>query len=162
MTIGQFPFTRMRRIRLKSFARELCRESVLTANDLILPMFVIEGKGKTEDVTSMPGVCRHSVDMLITQAKKAHSLGIPAVAIFPVISKNKKSLDAKAAWDPKGLVPETIKALKKAIPSLGVITDIALDPYTSHGQDGLLDHSGEIMNDETVEALVKQAITDCP
>jgi porphobilinogen synthase len=158
MSIGQFPFTRMRRIRLKSFARDLCRESMLTANDLILPMFVIEGKGKTEHIASMPGVCRHSIDVLITHAKKAHALGIPAVAIFPVISKNKKSLDAKAAWDAKGLVPEAIKAIKKEIPSLGVISDIALDPYTSHGQDGLLDRSGEIMNDETVDALVRQAL----
>ncbi len=158
MTIGQFPFTRMRRIRMKSFARDLCRENVLTPKDLILPLFVLEGRGKTESIDSMPGVHRFTLDKLVSEAKKAHALGIPAVAIFPVVSKAKKSVDAKAAWDPKGLVPETVKALKKEIPSLGVITDIALDPYTTHGQDGLLDAEGEILNDETVEALVKQAL----
>lgn len=158
MTIGQFPFTRMRRIRMKSFARDLCRESVLTPKDLILPLFVLEGRGKSEEVESMPGVSRLSLDKIIPLAKKAHALGIPAVAIFPVLGKNKKSLDAKAAWDPKGLVPETIRALKKEIPTLGIITDIALDPYTTHGQDGLLDKEGEILNDETVAALVKQAL----
>lgn len=158
MTIGHYPFTRMRRVRMKPFARDLCRETVLTPKDLILPMFVLEGQGKTEAISSMPGVLRYTVDKLIIEARKAHALGIPAIAIFPVISKNKKSLDAKAAWDPKGLVPETIKALKKEIPELGVITDVALDPYTSHGQDGLIDADGEILNDETVEALVKQAL----
>lgn len=158
MTIGQFPFTRMRRIRMKSFARDLCRETTITAKDLILPMFVLEGRGKAEAIASMPGVFRFTIDKLILEAKKAHALGIPAVAIFPVINKSKKSLDAKAAWDPKGLVPEAIKALKKEIPDLGIITDVALDPYTIHGQDGLIDDQGEILNDETVDALVKQAL----
>lgn len=143
---------------MKSFARDLCRENTLTPHDLILPMFVLEGKNRSEKIESMPGISRLSIDKTIIQAKKAHSLGIPAIAIFPVIGQNKKSLDAKAAWDPKGLVPEAIRAIKKEIPTMGIITDVALDPYTSHGQDGLIDSSGEILNDETVDALVKQAL----
>ena len=158
MTTGIFPFTRMRRIRMKKFARDLRRENTLTSNDLILPLFVLEGQGKEENVESMPGVNRYSIDKLVKKASEAVNLGIPAVALFPVIGKSKKSLDAKAAWDPKGLVPEAIKALKKNFPSLGIITDIALDPYTTHGQDGLIDDSGEILNDATVDALVKQAL----
>jgi porphobilinogen synthase len=158
MTNGQYPSTRMRRIRLKGFARDLCRETTLSPKDLVLPLFVLEGENRVEPVESMPGVFRYSIDNLILQAKKAHNLGIPAIALFPVVSSDQKSLDAKAAWNPHGLVPEAIKALKKELPTLGVITDIALDPYTSHGQDGLINSSGEIMNDETVEALVNQAL----
>jgi porphobilinogen synthase len=159
MTIGHFPFTRMRRIRMKSFARDLRREHHLTAQDLILPLFVKEGAGKPEPVTSMPGVFRHSVSQLLEVAAEAFHAGIPAVALFPVIGKSKKSLDAKAAWDDKGLVPETIRAIKKKLPELGIITDVALDPYTTHGQDGLIDKAGEILNDATVAALVKQALS---
>ncbi len=158
MTTGHFPFTRMRRIRMKSFARDLRRENNLTAHDLILPLFVKEGAGKPEPVESMPGVCRYSIDSLIQVATEASLAGIPAIALFPVIGKAKKSVDAKAAWDDKGLVPEAIRAIKKKLPQLGIITDIALDPYTTHGQDGLINRFGEIMNDETVGALVKQSL----
>ena len=158
MTTGHFPFTRMRRIRMKSFARDLCRETILTASDLILPVFILEGKNKTEAISSMPGVFRYSLDKLLGRAGEAVELGIPAIALFPVIDSNKKSTDAKGAWDDKGLVPTAIKAIKKQFPTLGIITDIALDPYTSHGQDGLIDKNGEVMNDETVAALVKQAL----
>jgi len=157
-TLGHFPHTRMRRIRMKHFARELCSEANLKATDLIMPMFVIEGRGRNEPVSSMPGISRLSVDQLVKQATEAHKLGIPAIALFPVISDSKKSADAKSAWDPKGLVPQAIKSLKDALPSLGVITDIALDPYTTHGQDGLVNKQGHILNDETVDALVKQAL----
>jgi len=148
----------MRRVRMKGFARELRRETILTASDLILPLFLLEGKNKTEAISSMPGVFRYSLDKLLEKAREAVELGIPAIALFPVIDKNKKSNDAKAAWDDKGLIPTAIKAIKKQFPTLGVITDIALDPYTSHGQDGLIDKNGEVMNDETVAALVKQAL----
>jgi porphobilinogen synthase len=158
MTTGHFPFTRMRRVRMKGFARELRRETILTASDLILPLFLLEGKNKTEAISSMPGVFRYSLDKLLEKAGEAVELGIPAIALFPVIDKNKKSTDAKAAWDDKGLIPTAIKAIKKQFPALGVITDIALDPYTSHGQDGLIDKNGEVMNDETVAALVRQAL----
>jgi porphobilinogen synthase len=148
----------MRRIRLKGFARDLCRETVLTASDLILPVFILEGKNKAEAIDSMPGVYRFTLDKLLEKAGEAVELGIPALALFPVIGQERKSSDAKAAWDEKGLVPTAIKAIKKQFPTLGVITDIALDPYTSHGQDGLVDKNGEVMNDETVAALVKQAL----
>ena len=158
MTFGTFPATRMRRIRTKKFSRDLRRETTLRPQDLILPLFVLEGRGKTEEVASMPGVSRNSIDRLLPIAEKAHSLGIPALAIFPVIDAKKKSLDAKEAWNPKGLVPEVVAQLKKKFPDLGIITDIALDPYTSHGQDGLLGSDGDILNDETTVALVKQAL----
>lgn len=158
MTHGIFPLTRMRRIRMKSFARDLRRENTLTPQDLILPLFVMEGRGQEVNVESMPGVARYTLDKLLNIAAEAHDLGIPAIALFPVVSKNLKTLDAKAAWDPKGLIPETIRSLKKNLPELGIITDIALDPFTTHGQDGLTDEQGEILNDETVAALVKQAI----
>lgn len=158
MAVGSFPHTRMRRIRMQKFARDLCRENTLSSSDLILPTFVLEGTSKSEEIKSMPGVHRHSIDRLINVAAEANSLGIPALALFPVIDSHHKSLDAKAAWDDAGLIPRTIKALKERFPDLGIITDVALDPYTSHGQDGLLDAHGEILNDETVAALVKQAL----
>lgn len=156
---GVFPGTRMRRMRRDEFSRRLMRESVLTAADLIYPVFVLEGTKKTEPVASMPGVERMTLDRLLPVAEKALKLGIPAIALFPVIDAAKKSEDASEAWNPQGLVPTVVAKLKKEFPELGVITDVALDPYTSHGQDGLIDASGYVMNDETIEALVKQALT---
>jgi porphobilinogen synthase len=155
---GRFPRTRLRRMRRDEFSRRLMRETVLTANDLIQPMFVLEGSKRVEPVASMPGIERVSVDLLLQQAERLLKLGVPAIALFPVISQDKKSLTAKEAWNPKGLVPRAVSALKKNFPEIGVITDIALDPYTSHGQDGLVDDSGYVLNDETVAALVKQAL----
>jgi porphobilinogen synthase len=155
---GEFPATRMRRIRMKNFSRQLCKETVLSPSDLILPVFVIEGKKRQEPIGSMPGISRISVDLLTGLAKKTAGLGISAIAIFPVVDAKQKSNDAKSAWDPRGLVPAAIKAIKDAAPDLGVITDVALDPYTTHGQDGLIDKSGTVLNDETVTALVKQAL----
>ena len=134
------------------------RENVLTTNDLIYPVFVLEGENRTEDVASMPGVQRQSIDMLLKTAGECVKLGIPALALFPVVDQKYKSLDAKEAYNAQGLVPRTVKALKAAYPELGIITDVALDPYTTHGQDGLIDDSGYVMNDETVAVLVKQAL----
>lgn len=148
----------MRRVRMKKFSRLLCKETSLQPSDLILPLFVVEGKKRLEPVPSMPGINRMSLDHLSSYVKKVYSLGISAVAIFPVIDPKKKSSDAKSAWDPKGLVPMAIAAIKDAAPELGVITDVALDPYTTHGQDGLIDSKGKVLNDKTVEALVKQAL----
>ncbi len=145
-------------MRMADFSRRLQRETTLTPNDLIWPVFVLSGENHSEAVASMPGVERLSIDLLLPQAEQAWQLGIPAIALFPVIPAELKTDDASAAWDDNGLVPQTIKALKSALPDLGVITDIALDPYTSHGQDGLLDEHGEVDNDPTVEALVKQAL----
>jgi porphobilinogen synthase len=155
---GRFPRTRLRRMRRDAFSRRLMRETVLTPGDLIQPVFVLEGKNRTEPVESMPGVERVSVDLLLRQAERLVKLGVPAIALFPVIAPNQKSLNAKEAWNPKGLVPRAVKELKKNVPELGVITDVALDPYTSHGQDGLVDDTGYVLNDETVAALVKQAL----
>ena len=159
---GVFPGTRMRRMRRDDFSRRLMRESVLTAADFIYPVFVLEGSGRTEQVASMPGVERVSLDRLLPVAKRALKLGIPALALFPVVGAEKKSLGAEEAWNPDGLAPTVVAKLKQEFPELGVITDVALDPYTSHGQDGLIDPadpSGYVMNDETIEALVKQALT---
>jgi len=155
---NQFLATRPRRMRKDEFSRRLMRENVLTTNDLIYPVFVLEGEGKTEEVNSMPGVQRQSIDVLLKTAEECVALGIPAIALFPVISEDFKSLDAKEAYNPSGLVPKTIKALKQGFPDLGVITDVALDPYTTHGQDGIIDDDGYVMNDKTVEVLVKQAL----
>jgi porphobilinogen synthase len=158
---GAFPTSRMRRMRRDDFSRRLMRENVLTANDFIYPVFVLEGAGRTEAVTSMPGVERMSLDRLLPVAERAVELGIPALALFPVVDSAKKSQGAEEAWNPAGLVPTVVARLKKEFPELGVITDVALDPYTSHGQDGLIDPTdptGYVMNDETVEALVKQAL----
>ena len=159
---GVFPGTRMRRMRRDDFSRRLMRESALTSADFIYPVFVLEGKKKTEKVSSMPGVERVTLDRLLPVAEKALKLDIPALALFPVIDVKKKSLRAEEAWNPDGLVPKVVAKLKKEFPELGVITDVALDPYTSHGQDGLIDPAdptGYVMNDETLEALTKQALT---
>jgi porphobilinogen synthase len=149
---------RPRRMRKDEFSRRLMRENVLTTNDLIYPVFVLDGENRTEDVKSMPGVQRQSIDILLKTASECVKLGIPALAIFPVIEQQHKSLDAAEAYNPDGLVPRTIKALKAAYPELGIITDIALDPYTTHGQDGLIDSTGYVLNDETVKVLAKQAL----
>ncbi len=155
---NQFLATRPRRMRKDEFSRRLMRENVLTTNDLIYPVFVLEGENKTEDVKSMPGVQRQSLDVLLKTAGECVKLGIPALAIFPVVPQEYKSLDAKEAFNDKGLVPRTVKALKTTYPDLGVITDVALDPYTTHGQDGIIDDTGYVLNDETVAILVQQAL----
>ena len=155
---GKYPATRPRRMRRDEFSRRLMREHIVTANDLIYPVFVLDGENRIEEVASMPGVRRQSIDVLLKTAGECVALGIPALALFPVVDQSLKSLDAAEAYNPNGLVPRTIKALKAAYPELGVITDIALDPYTSHGQDGLIDDSGYVMNDETVALLVRQAL----
>jgi len=155
---GKYPSTRPRRMRRDDFSRRLMRENVLTANDLIYPVFVLDGENRVENVASMPGVQRQSIDVLLKTAEECVKYGIPALALFPVVDQPLKSLDAAEAYNPQGLVPRTIKALKAAFPQLGIITDIALDPYTSHGQDGLIDDSGYVLNDETVAVLVRQAL----
>ena len=152
-----YPFTRMRRMRRDEFSRRLMRETVLSANDLIYPVFVHELAGRAP-VGSMPGIERLSIDELLKVAERASELRVPALALFPVTAPEAKSLGAEAAWDDEGLAPRAIRALKERFPELGVITDVALDPYTSHGQDGLVDENGYVLNDETVEALVKQAL----
>ncbi len=156
-TAGSFPGTRLRRMRRDVFSRRLARETDLTADDLIQPLFVIEGKGGREPVASMPGIERLSVDLLVAEAGRLHALGIPAVALFPVPDAASKSEDGREAWNPEGLVQRAVRALKKSVPELGVITDVALDPYTTHGQDGVIDKSGHVLNDATVDALVRQA-----
>ena len=153
-----FPRVRPRRMRRDDFSRRLVRSSRLSVDDLIQPVFVIEGSNKTEAVASMPGVQRMSVDVLLRAAHTWADLGIPALALFPVVGAEKKSHGAEEAWNPDGLAQRAVRALKKHLPELGVITDVALDPYTSHGQDGLTDPSGYVLNDETVTALVKQAL----
>jgi porphobilinogen synthase len=160
--VGQFPATRMRRMRRDDFSRRLMRENVLTTNDLIYPVFVLEGHNKIEKVASMPGVERQSLDVLLKTAERACKLGVPALALFPVIESSGKTLGAEEAYNPDGLVPRVVSALKKNFPELGVITDVALDPYTSHGQDGLIhpdDPKGYVLNDETLAVLAKQALT---
>ena len=154
-----FSTTRMRRMRRDDFSRRLMRETVLTANDLILPVFVLDGVQRTEAVASMPGVERQSLDVLLRTAEQALDLGIPMLALFPVTPLSMKSLDAAEAWNPDGLAQRAVRELKARFPELGVMTDVALDPFTTHGQDGLIDDTGYVMNDETVEALVKQALS---
>ena len=154
-----FSMTHMRRMRRDDFSRRLMRENVLTANDLILPVFVLEGEGRTEMIASMPGVERQSIDLLLKTAERAVALGIPMLALFPVTPPEAKSLDAAEAWNAQGLAQRAVRALKERFPELGVMTDVALDPFTTHGQDGLIDDAGYVMNDETVEALVKQALS---
>ena len=154
-----YPTTRMRRTRAHEFSRRLVRESALTVSDLIWPVFVLEGEGQSEPVASMPGVERMSVDLLLDAAGEAFELGVPAIALFPVVSMDAKTEDAREAWNPDGLVQHTVARLKDHVPELGVITDVALDPYTTHGQDGLIDEAGYVLNDETVEALVNQALS---
>jgi porphobilinogen synthase len=151
----------MRRMRRDEFSRRLMREHTLTAADLIYPVFVLEGVGRTEAVASMPGVERMSLDRLLPVAERALKLGVPALALFPVVDSSRKTPGAEEAWNPAGLVPAVVARLKREFPELGVITDVALDPYTSHGQDGLIDPAdprGYVMNDETLEALAKQAL----
>lgn len=155
---GGFPGTRMRRMRRDDFSRRLMRESVLTVDDFIYPVFVLEGEGRIEKVSSMPGVERQSLDVLLKTAERAVKLGIPALALFPVVDASLKSLGAEEAFNAHGLVPRVIRALKREFPDLGVITDVALDPYTSHGQDGLIDATGYVLNDETLNVLAKQAL----
>lgn len=156
---GQFPGVRPRRMRRHEFSRRLVRETVLTVADLIQPLFVIEGQGQREVVASMPGVERLSIDELLREAEKLARLGVPAVALFPVTPPEAKSLDAAEAYNPEGLAQRAVRALKTALPELGVVTDVALDPFTSHGQDGLIDASGYVLNDETVSVLVRQALS---
>ena len=156
-TLGQYPNRRMRRMRRDGFSRNLMRENVLTSADFIYPVFVLEGSHKIEEVKSMPGVQRKSLDLLLKEAEQCVKLGVPAIAIFPVIDSPLKSLDACEAYNPEGLVPRVVAALKKNFPELGVMTDIALDPYTSHGQDGLIDDNGYVLNEETIAVLTRQA-----
>ena len=155
---GPFPATRMRRMRRDDFSRRLMRESAVTVDDFIYPVFVLDGTGRVEPVASMPGVQRQSLDVLLKTAERAVELGIPALALFPVIDPALKSLGAEEAYNEHGLAPRTVAALKREFPELGVITDVALDPYTSHGQDGLIDDSGYVLNDETLAVLTRQAL----
>ena len=157
--MSSFPFTRKRRMRRDDFSRRLMRENSLTVDDLIYPMFVRDGDGQREAVESMPGIERLSIDLLRDEAAAIARLGIPAVALFPVLGADAKSEGAEEAWNPEGLVQRAVRALKDAQPELGVITDVALDPYTSHGQDGLLDADGYVTNDATLDALVRQALS---
>ncbi len=154
-----YPHIRMRRMRRDAFSRALMRETTLTPADLILPVFVCEGDASRQPVASMPGVERLSIDLMVALAGQAHELGIPALALFPSTPDSAKSDDAREAWNDDGLVQRTVRALKRAHPDLGVITDVALDPFTTHGQDGLIDDTGYVLNDATIEALVKQALS---
>lgn len=153
-----YPATRLRRLRRNEFSRRLIREATLSCNDLIYPVFIVDGKKKKQPVTSMPGIARLSIDLLLEEVAELVQLGIPAIALFPVIAPEQKSTHATEAFNPDGLVPSAIRALKQHFPTLGVITDIALDPYTSHGQDGLIDTNGYVLNDETIQVLIKQAL----
>jgi porphobilinogen synthase len=155
---GSFPSIRMRRMRRDDFSRRLMRENVLTTNDLIYPVFVIEGRGRTQAVPSMPGVSRYTADKLLPVAERCVKLGVPVMALFPSIEPALKTPDGKEATNPDGLIPRVIALLKKKFPDLGVMTDVALDPYTSHGQDGLIDDDGYIVNDETLAVLERQAL----
>ncbi|SFN97828.1 porphobilinogen synthase [Formivibrio citricus] len=155
----RFPATRLRRMRRDDFSRRLMRETRLSADDLILPVFVLDGRGRIELVASMPGVARQSLDHLYATAEEALKLGIPALALFPVIEPALKTAGAEEAWNRMGLIPRAVRALKERFPELGIITDVALDPYTSHGQDGLIDETGYVLNDETVAALIRQALS---
>ncbi len=154
-----FPQTRMRRMRYNDFSRRLMRENRVSVDDLIYPMFVTEGVNQRETISSMPGVERLSLDLLLAEAQQLVQLGIPAIALFPVTSADKKSEQAAEAYNPDGLIQRSVRALKQAVPDLGIITDVALDPFTTHGQDGLVNADGYVMNDETIEVLVKQALS---
>ena len=154
-----FPRTRMRRMRYNDFSRRLMRENHLSVDDLIYPVFVTEGANQKEPISSMPGIDRVSLDVLLVQAEEIYNLGIPAIALFPVTPANKKSDNAAEAYNPDGLAQRSVRALKKAFPELGIITDVALDPFTSHGQDGLINQDGYVINDETIDVLVKQALS---
>ena len=157
--LGQYPDVRMRRMRRDDFSRRMMREHQLTVDDLIYPVFVLDGSNRREDVASMPGVQRLSLDLLLPVAEDCARLGIPALALFPVIDASLKSPDGREATNPDGLVPRVVRALKQRFPELGVMTDVALDPFTTHGQDGLIDDSGYVLNDETIEVLIAQALT---
>ena len=154
-----WPASRMRRMRKDDFSRRLMRENTLTVDDLIYPVFVLDGENHTEAVPSMPGVERMTVDLLCEEARQLADLGIPAMALFPVTPVAVKSLDGAEAWNPDGLAQRATRAIKEAVPEMGVITDVALDPFTTHGQDGILDDDGYVLNDVTVTALVKQAVS---
>ena len=154
---GRYPAIRMRRMRRNDFSRRMMRENTLTADDLIYPVFILEGTGAREAVPSMPGVERLSIDQLLPLASEIHDNGVPAIALFPVTPADRKSEDAREAYNPDGLAQRAVRELKQALPGLGVITDVALDPFTTHGQDGLIDDRGYVMNDETVDVLVRQA-----
>jgi porphobilinogen synthase len=156
---GGYPYTRMRRMRRDDFSRRLMRETSLSPSDLIYPVFVLEGQGQREPVVSMPGVDRLSIDLLVEEARQVARLGVPALALFPVTPAEAKSQDAREAYNPDGLAQRAVRAVKDASPELGVITDVALDPFTTHGQDGLIDASGYVVNDPTVEVLVRQALS---
>lgn len=156
---GTFPGRRMRRIRRHDFSRRLVAENQLTVNDLIYPVFVMEGTNQRQEVPSMPGVYRMTIDVLLKEAEELAKLGIPVLSLFPVIEADKKSLYAEEAYNSDGLVPRTIRALKDAVPELGLLTDVALDPYTTHGQDGIIDEEGYVINDVTKEILVRQALS---
>ncbi|MFP4161128.1 MAG: porphobilinogen synthase, partial [Ectothiorhodospira sp.] len=156
---GYFPLVRPRRMRRDAFSRRLMRENLLTPDDFIYPVFVLEGQGQREPVPSMPGVNRLSIDLLVEEARAAARLGIPAMALFPVTPDGKKTEDAAEAYNPDGLAQNAVRALKDAVPEMGVITDVALDPFTIHGQDGLIDETGYVLNDETVEVLTQQALS---
>ncbi|MCF0252799.1 MAG: porphobilinogen synthase [Duodenibacillus sp.] len=157
-TLGSYPTVRMRRMRHDDFSRRLMRETVVTPNDLILPVFVKEGAADREPVPTMPGVCRYTLDELLKVCGECVELGIPLVALFPVIDNSLKTPDGREAANPDGLIPRVVRAIKDAYPTLGVMCDVALDPYTTHGQDGLIDETGYILNDETVEMLVRQSL----
>lgn len=154
-----FPASRPRRMREQDFSRRLMTEHKLTVDDLIYPMFILEGEQQRESIASMPGIERLSLDLLLEEAKELVVLGIPAIALFPVVPAEKKSLTAEEAWQPDALVQRAVKLLKQQVPELGIITDVALDPYTTHGQDGIIDDNGYVLNDVTTAALVKQALS---
>jgi porphobilinogen synthase len=156
---GPFPQTRMRRMRAADFSRRLMRENTLTPNDLIYPVFVLDGDNRREPIASMPGIERLSIDLLVREAKEIHALGVPALALFPVTPNEHKSLLAEEAYNPDGIAQRAIKALKDAVPDLGIITDVALDPFTTHGQDGIIDERGYVLNDVTKDILVRQALS---
>lgn len=158
-TNRSFPATRLRRMRQAPFSRRLMAETRLSVDDLIYPMFILEGENRLEPISSMPGISRMSVDLLLKEAKELIDLGIPAIALFPVIDDSKKTLLAEESYHSQGLVQKAVRQLKQAYPELGIITDIALDPYTSHGQDGIIDDKGYVLNDETTAILVKQALS---
>lgn len=157
--LGKYPSRRLRRLRRDDFSRRLVREHRLTSDDLIYPIFVIDGQNRSEAIASMPGVERLSVDRLLMKAQRCVELGVPAIALFPVVDDRLRTADAQEAFNDDGLAPRAIRAIKAQFPDLGVITDIALDPYTSHGQDGLIDSGGYVLNDETIEVLIKQALS---
>lgn len=159
ITQSQFPLRRMRRTRNHDFSRRLVAENQLSVDDLIYPMFILMGKDRRESVESMPGVERMSIDLMLEEAHYLAQLGVPAIALFPVVNQDAKSLCASEAFNPEGLVQRAVRELKQHVPQMGVITDVALDPYTTHGQDGIIDQDGYVLNDETTEVLIKQALS---